>query len=60
VLITEAIGLTFDKFDSIEKSGWQRVLEASNFYPNMNVEQKRDELEQAKGRLVRWFTLPEH
>lgn len=48
------------KFDSIDKSGWQRVLEASNFYPDMSVQQKRDELDKAKNRLLRWFTLSEH
>jgi len=48
-----------DKFDSVDQPGWQRVLEANNFYPNMSVKQKRDELERAKNRLVRWFTLPE-
>jgi hypothetical protein len=46
------------KFDTVDKPGWQRVLEASSFYPRMNVQQKRDELEQAKNRLVRWFTPP--
>ena len=48
-----------NKFDFVDKPGWQRVIEAKNFYPNLNATQKRDELERAKNRLVRWFTLPE-
>jgi hypothetical protein len=46
------------KFNSVDQQGWQRVLEASGFYPNMGVSQKRDELEKAKDRLLRWFTPP--
>ncbi|MBN2020066.1 MAG: nucleotidyl transferase AbiEii/AbiGii toxin family protein [Sedimentisphaerales bacterium] len=47
-----------DKFSSIEQTGWQRVLEASNFFPDKNINEKRAELEKAKNRLVRWFTTP--
>jgi hypothetical protein len=43
-------------FNHVEKPGWQRVLEARNFYPDTNMQQKRDELERAKNRLIRWFT----
>jgi hypothetical protein len=49
-----------NKFRSVDQPGWQRVLETSYFYPNMSVKQKRDELEQAKNRLLRWFMLSEH
>jgi hypothetical protein len=49
-----------DKFGSVDQPGWQRVLEVNSFYPNMSVQQKRDELENAKNRLLRWFTLSEH
>lgn len=43
------------KFSSVDKAGWQRVLEATGFYPNLNVRQKRDKLEKARNRLIRWF-----
>jgi hypothetical protein len=59
-VIQKVRSIVKDKFGSVDRSGWQRVLEANNFYPNMVVEQKRDELEQAKNRLIRWFTLLEH
>jgi len=49
-----------DKFHSIDQPGWQRVLETSSFYPELNVQQRRGELELARNRLVRWFTLSEH
>jgi len=58
--IQRAVSIVKDKFHFIDQPGWQRVLEASSFYPNLNIQQKRDELEQAKNRLVRWFTLSEH
>jgi len=46
-----------NKFSSVDQVGWQRALEASSFYPNLNVQQKRERLDEAKRRLVRWFTV---
>lgn len=45
------------KFSSVDKLGWQLVLEASSFYPEINVRQKRERLDDAKRRLVRWFSI---
>jgi hypothetical protein len=59
-LIIQKVALIVnDKFSSVDQPGWQRVIEATNFYPNLNVRQKRAELEKAKDRLLRWFTPPE-
>ena len=46
-----------NKFSSVDKPGWQRVLEASSFHPEENVQQKREILDQARRRLVRWFAI---
>lgn len=59
-IIERVKSIISNKFGSVSQAGWQRVLEASNFYPDLNPNEKRDELEQAKNRLLRWFTLPEH
>lgn len=59
-MIKRITSIVNNKFHSVDGPGWQRVLETSNFYPNMIVTQKRDELERATNRLVRWFTLSEH
>ena len=56
-VIQRVASIVKDKFGSVDQPGWQRVLEAASFYPNLNVQQKRDELEKAKDRLLRWFTL---
>ena len=58
--IQRVTSIVKDKFNSVDQPGWQRVLEATSFYPNLNAQQKHDELENAKNRLVRWFTLLEH
>jgi len=60
LVIQRITSIVKDKFGSVDQSGWQRVLEAGSFYPNLNIQQKRDELEKAKNRLLRWFTLSEH
>jgi hypothetical protein len=44
-------------FSSIKNEGWIRVLETSAFYPDLNIQQKRDMLDKAKSRLVRWFSI---
>lgn len=56
-IIQRAQSIVHSKFSSIDKSGWRYVLEASSFYPEINVRQKRERLDNAKRRLVRWFTI---
>jgi len=56
-IIKRAQSIVGSKFSSVDKRGWQLVLEASSFYPQLNVRQKRNRLVDAKNRLVRWFTI---
>lgn len=46
-----------DNFSSVEKDGWLRVLETTAFYPDLNIQQKRNMLDKAKRRLLRWFSV---
>jgi hypothetical protein len=46
-----------NKFSVIDQLGWRAVLQASDFYPDLNRRQKEAELETAKARLLRWFNL---
>ena len=45
------------KFSSTDKSGWRLVLESSSFFPDKNIRQKRERLEEAKNRLKKWFAV---
>jgi hypothetical protein len=56
-IIQKAQSIIGSKFFSVDKVGWKLVLEASGFYPGINVRQKRERLDDAKRRLVRWFTI---
>ncbi len=56
-IIQRAQSIVDSKFSSVDKLGWQLVLEASSFYPEKNVRQKRERLDDAKRRLLRWFTI---
>ena len=56
-IIQRAVSIVDSKFSSVDKLGWQLVLEASSFYTEKNVRQKRERLDDAKRRLVRWFTI---
>jgi len=58
-VIKRITSIVNNKFNFVDQPGWQRVLETAGFYPNLNAQQKRDELEKAKDRLLRWFTPPE-
>lgn len=55
-IIQRSESIVTNKFSSVDRAGWQRVLETSSFFPNLNVQQKRERLDEAKHRLVRWFT----
>lgn len=56
-IIQKARSIVNSKLSSVDKPGWQLVLEASSFYPEKNVRQKRERLDDAKRRLLRWFTI---
>ena len=56
-IIQRAVSIVDSKFSSVDKLGWQLVLEASSFYPEKKVRQKRERLDDTKRRLVRWFTI---
>lgn len=56
-IIQRAVSIVDSKFSSVDKLGWQLVLEASSFYPEKNVRQKRERLDDTKRHLVRWFTI---
>lgn len=56
-VILKTQSIVDSKFSSVDKSGWQRVLETSGFHPRMSVQQKRERLDEARRRLVRWFAI---
>lgn len=56
-IIQKARSIVDSKLSSVDKPGWLLVLEASSFYPEKNVRQKRERLDDAKRRLLRWFTI---
>ena len=56
-IIQKAQSIVDNKFSSVDKDGWRLVLEASSFFPDKNIPQKKDRLEEAKSRLIRWFTI---
>ena len=54
-IIHQAKNIIENQFDTIERSGWLRVLENTSFYPNLDIKQKRNKLHNAKDRLKKWF-----
>ncbi len=56
-IIKEAKEIVKDSFSMCEKIGWQTVLESPLFYPTLSVAQRRDKLQKASERLLRWFDL---
>lgn len=56
-IIQTAQSIVGSKFSAIEYSGWHRVLESSNFYPDLNRREKEAELDEARRRLLRWFDI---
>ena len=56
-IIKRSQSIAEKRFSSLGHVGWRYVLKASNFYPNLNVQQKQERLDEAKRRLVRWFAV---
>ncbi len=56
-IIQKARSIIYMKFSSVEKPSWMLLLEASGFFPDKKVKQKRERLEEAGNRLQRWFAI---
>jgi hypothetical protein len=46
-----------DKFYAVHQAGWQHILKASDFYPNLSRQEKESKLDTAGRRLARWFNV---
>jgi hypothetical protein len=57
-IIQRAKSIVSNKFSAVNQAGWQRVLEASDFYPNLNRREKESKLDAAGHRLIKWFSVP--
>jgi hypothetical protein len=56
-IIQTARSIVGNKFNAIEQTGWRRVLESFDFYPNLNRHEKEAILDEAMRRLTRWFDI---
>ena len=56
-IIRIARSIVSRKFNAIEKAGWRRVLESSDFYSDLNRRDKEAMLDEARRRLIRWFDI---
>jgi hypothetical protein len=56
-IIQTARTIVAGKFNQVEQAGWWRVLESSNFYPGLNRSEREVKLDEARRRLLRWFSI---
>ena len=56
-IIQTARSIVNSKFNTVEKAGWRRVLESSDFYPVLNRRDKETRLDEARRRLLKWFDI---
>jgi len=56
-VIQTAQSVVRDKFGAVERAGWRRVLESSDFYSGLSRREKEAKLDEAKRRLARWFDI---
>jgi len=54
-IVKTARSIVGNSFQAIGQEGWQRVLEASAFYPNLSRTERESMLEKAARRLAQWF-----
>jgi hypothetical protein len=56
-IIQAARSIVAGKFNKVGQVGWRRVLESSDFYPDLNRREKEARLDEAVRRLLRWFDI---
>jgi len=56
-IIRTARSIVAGKFNAVEQAGWRRVLESSDFYPDLDRREKEAKLDEARRRLLRWFDI---
>jgi hypothetical protein len=54
-IIQTARSIVAGKFNEVAQAGWRRVLESSDFYPDLGRREKETRLDEAMRRLIRWF-----
>lgn len=56
-IIRTARSIVAGKFNHVDHAGWRRVLKSSDFYPDLNRQEKEARLDEARRRLIRWFDI---
>jgi len=56
-IVQTAQSIVRDKFGAVERAGWRRVLESSDFYSDLSRREKEVKLDEARRRLLRWFDI---
>jgi hypothetical protein len=54
-IIQTARTIVAGKFNKVGQVGWRRVLESSDFYPDLNRREKEAKLDEARRCLIKWF-----
>lgn len=54
-VIIEAQEIVRNNFSAIDSSGWVRVLENTTFYPDTRIIRKREKIQTAHAKLIKWF-----
>ena len=54
-IINNASKIVDDYFMDVNSGGWLKLLSASDFFPNEDVAQKRQRIDSAMKRLIKWF-----
>jgi hypothetical protein len=54
-VIQKARDIVVTKFLTLDRSGWKHVLTSAAFYPGQSIDSRREQLDLARRRLLRWF-----
>jgi len=54
-VIQKARDIVATKFLTLDRSGWKHVRTSAAFYPGQSIDSRREQLDLARRRLLRWF-----
>ncbi|MBM4026218.1 MAG: hypothetical protein FJ280_12550 [Planctomycetes bacterium] len=57
-VIQKAREIVTTRFSALEQSGWKHVLASAAFHPGRPMGERREQLDLARRRLLRWFEEP--
>ncbi len=56
-IVARVQNIVSGNFSSLDQQGWRQLLRTTDFYPELDIDQKKEKLDVAMKRIIRWFKI---